>query len=111
MFFIRNKRPMDQSNNHFQKLFHVFKDELAAAVANSVIDALKHAQNSSNEGTEDEYLTVKEVTTRFKISKSTIHNWEKKYKDFPIIRKGGLKRFKQSEMETFLKNKNQKCKK
>ena len=99
---------MDQSNYHLQKFLHVFKDELAAAVANSVMDALKHAQNSSTEETEDEYLTVPDVIARFKISKSTIHNWEKRYKDFPVIRIGGLKRFKQCELENFLKNKNEK---
>lgn len=96
---------MDQSNYHFQKLLHVFKNELAAAVANSVIIGLKHAQNSSPEETEDEFLTVKEVCARFKISKSQIHNLRKKYKkDFPIIRIGNSVRFKQSELETFFKN-------
>lgn len=96
---------MDQSNYHFQKFLHVFKDELAAAVANSVMDALKHAQNSSTEGIEDEFLTVKEVCARFKISKSQIHNLRKKYKkDFPVIRIGDSVRFKQSELEIFFKN-------
>lgn len=100
---------MDQSIYHFQKLLHVFKDELAAAVANSVITTLKHAENSSIEETGDEYLTVKEVCIRFKISKSTIHNLRKDHKDFPIIRIGDSVRFKRSELETFFKNiKNQK---
>ena len=96
---------MDQSNYHFQKFLHVFKDELAAAVATSVIDALKHAPNSSPGETENEFLTVKEVCARFKISKSQIHNLRKKHKkDFPIIRIGNSVRFSQRELEDFFKN-------
>lgn len=96
---------MDQLNHHFHKILQCFKEELAADVANSVIDALKHAQKSSPEEIEDEFLTVKEVCARFKISKSTIHNLRKKYrKDFPIIRIGNSVRFSQSELEIFFKN-------
>ncbi len=94
---------MDQSNYHFQKLLHVIKDELAVAVANSVITALKHAENSSIEETGDEFLTVKDVCARFQISKSTIHNLRNDHKDFPIIRIGDSVRFKQSELEIFFK--------
>ena len=68
---------MDQSNYHFQKFLQAIKDEMAAAVANSVIDALKHAQNSSNEGTEDEFLTVPDVIARFKISNIQFTIWKR----------------------------------
>ena len=96
---------MDQLNYHFHKFLQCFKEELTADVVSSIMDALKHAQNSYPKEIEDEFLTVKEVCARFQISKSQVHNLRKKYKkEFPIIRIGNSVRFKQIELETFFKN-------
>ncbi|HET8885598.1 MAG TPA: helix-turn-helix domain-containing protein [Salinimicrobium sp.] len=95
----------DKFIHHLKGIVEFLKAETAASAATAAASAVKEVQNSSlGQSHEDQYLTIQEVCSLFKISKSQVHNLRKEHKDFPFTKIGNNVRYKQSELEAFFKS-------
>lgn len=92
----------DKINYHLSSLFSELKTIISDEIANSIQQTLISCKSELTEQTQT-VLTIEDVASVFKISKSHINKLRKKYKDFPVINIDGSVRFKKNELEEFFK--------
>ena len=84
---------------HLSNLLGELKQIVTEEISASIQNALSQNQLSVNE--HQVYLTIDELASSFKISKSHINKLRKKYKDFPVLNIDGSIRFSHSKFEEF----------
>ncbi|APU67742.1 hypothetical protein C723_0554 [Christiangramia flava JLT2011] len=89
---------------HSSQLFEIFRRELREEINSSVGSALQQFKPANPSSQEEGFINIKQVCSIFKISKSQVYNLRREHKNFPYHQIGKAVRYKQSEIESFLKS-------
>lgn len=89
----------EKLNYHLCNIVGELKEILTEEISNSLQKTLSQNQLPVNEL--EVYLTIDELASIFKISKSHINKLRKKYKDFPVLNIDGSIRFSYSKFKEF----------
>ncbi len=94
---------IEKSNYHFSQFWENLRQELREDIGTSVSSALQQFKPVNHSSEEEAFLNIGQVCSIFKISKSQVYNLRREHKDFPYHQIGKAVRYKQSEIESFLK--------
>lgn len=96
---------MDKKPNYeFSQLWEKMRRDLREDIDSSVGSALQQFKPAKPSLEEEGFLNIKQVCSIFKISKSQVYNLRREHKNFPFYQVGKAVRYKQSEIELFLKS-------
>lgn len=94
-----------EQKTHYQlsQLWESFRGQIREDINSSVGLALQQFKPTEPSREEEAFMNIRQVCSIFKISKSQVYNLRKEHKDFPYHQIGKAVRYKQSEIESFLK--------
>ncbi|WP_295181000.1 helix-turn-helix domain-containing protein [uncultured Christiangramia sp.] len=93
----------EKLNYHASQFWENLRRELREDVYSSVGSALQQLKPADPSSQEEGFINIRQVCSIFKISKSQVYNLRREHKDFPYHQIGKAVRYKQSEIESFLK--------
>lgn len=94
----------EKTNYHFSQLLENYRRELREDIHSSISSALQQFKPTDPSSKEEGWINIKQVCAIFKISKSQVYNLRREHKNFPYHQIGKAVRYKQSEIESFLKS-------
>ncbi|WP_026836534.1 helix-turn-helix transcriptional regulator [Gillisia sp. JM1] len=94
---------LEKNTYHFSQIWENLRQELREDIDTSISSALQQFKPVKPSFEEEAFLNIRQVCSIFKISKSQVYSLRRIHKNFPYHQIGKAVRYKQSEIQSFLK--------